>query len=199
MRLCREAITGSLLLLRPVVPRDGVAYRPDGGVFIADWSDTGECHDHDGVHRTSGRIYKLTYGKPKAVAALDLSSEPSDQLVSMHNRPNAWWPRMARRVLTDRYHQLSSESDRRELQQRVHLAFSESPSVTTRLRLLETLNEIDGATEELLLALLGDKDEHMRVAGLRFLVDRRTADEPSPPSKILAALQAMPKGMHRDW
>lgn len=40
---------------------------PDGSVFIADWSDTGECHDHDGVHRTSGRIYKLTYGKPKKV------------------------------------------------------------------------------------------------------------------------------------
>ena len=38
---------------------------PDGGVFIADWSDTGECHDHDGVHRTSGRIYKMTYGKPQ--------------------------------------------------------------------------------------------------------------------------------------
>lgn len=27
---------------------------PDGGVFIADWSDTGECHDQNGVHRNSG-------------------------------------------------------------------------------------------------------------------------------------------------
>ena len=34
---------------------------PDGNVFVLDWSDTGECHDHTGVHRTSGRIFKLTY------------------------------------------------------------------------------------------------------------------------------------------
>ena len=38
---------------------------PDGGVFLLDWTDLGECHDHDGVHRTSGRIYKIAYGTPK--------------------------------------------------------------------------------------------------------------------------------------
>ena len=47
---------------------------PDGGVFIADWSDTGECHDHDGVHRNSGRIYKLSYGTPPKLARFDLRS-----------------------------------------------------------------------------------------------------------------------------
>lgn len=34
---------------------------PDGNVFVADWSDSGECHDNDGVHRSSGRIYKIVY------------------------------------------------------------------------------------------------------------------------------------------
>ncbi|MEM9828800.1 MAG: PVC-type heme-binding CxxCH protein, partial [Planctomycetota bacterium] len=34
---------------------------PDGNVFVLDWSDTGECHEHDGVHRTSGRIYKIKH------------------------------------------------------------------------------------------------------------------------------------------
>ncbi|MBU6293536.1 MAG: c-type cytochrome [Planctomycetes bacterium] len=37
---------------------------PDGGVFVVDWSDAGECHENTGVHRTSGRIYKVTHGKP---------------------------------------------------------------------------------------------------------------------------------------
>jgi putative membrane-bound dehydrogenase-like protein len=37
---------------------------PDGSGFILDWSDTGECHDHTGVHRTSGRIFRISYGKP---------------------------------------------------------------------------------------------------------------------------------------
>lgn len=38
---------------------------PDGNVFVLDWSDSGECHDNDGVHRTSGRIYKIVYGEQK--------------------------------------------------------------------------------------------------------------------------------------
>ncbi|MBE7495042.1 MAG: c-type cytochrome [Verrucomicrobiaceae bacterium] len=38
---------------------------PDGSGFILDWSDTGECHESTGVHRTSGRIYRISYGEPK--------------------------------------------------------------------------------------------------------------------------------------
>ncbi|MCA9139880.1 MAG: c-type cytochrome [Planctomycetales bacterium] len=43
-----------------------ISVGPDGDVYVLDWSDTGECHDHTGVHRTSGRIYKVRYrgGKP---------------------------------------------------------------------------------------------------------------------------------------
>lgn len=42
---------------------------PDGQVWMNDWSDTGECHDNDAIHRTSGRIYRIVYdgddaGKP---------------------------------------------------------------------------------------------------------------------------------------
>lgn len=36
-------------------------YGPRGCVYLTDWSDNGECHDHDGVHRTSGRIYRISY------------------------------------------------------------------------------------------------------------------------------------------
>ncbi len=36
---------------------------PDGSGFILDWSDTGECHDSTGVHRTSGRIFRISYGE----------------------------------------------------------------------------------------------------------------------------------------
>lgn len=38
---------------------------PDGSGFILDWSDTGECHDSTGVHRTSGRIFRISHGEPK--------------------------------------------------------------------------------------------------------------------------------------
>jgi len=35
---------------------------PDGSGYILDWSDIGECHESTGVHRTSGRIFKITHG-----------------------------------------------------------------------------------------------------------------------------------------
>jgi len=38
---------------------------PDGSVYVIDWSDTGECHEHNGVHRTSGRVFKISYGEPQ--------------------------------------------------------------------------------------------------------------------------------------
>ena len=38
-----------------------ISVGPDGDVYVLDWSDTGECHDHTGVHRTSGRVYKVSY------------------------------------------------------------------------------------------------------------------------------------------
>lgn len=34
-------------------------FGPDGALYVIDWSDTGECHDSTGVHRTSGRIYRI--------------------------------------------------------------------------------------------------------------------------------------------
>lgn len=37
---------------------------PDGSGYMLDWSDTGECHESTGVHRTSGRIFKISYGTP---------------------------------------------------------------------------------------------------------------------------------------
>ncbi len=37
---------------------------PDGQVWMNDWSDAGECHDSDGIHRGSGRIYRIVYDGP---------------------------------------------------------------------------------------------------------------------------------------
>lgn len=46
---------------------------PDGQMWINDWSDTGECHDNTGLHRTSGRIYRVVYDGDKKGDA-----EPAD-------------------------------------------------------------------------------------------------------------------------
>ncbi len=65
---------------------------PDGNVIVSDWSDSGECHDNDGVHRSSGRIYKIVYGEPKKIepaAYASLQTIPAVELLS-----NNWWERM---------------------------------------------------------------------------------------------------------
>ena len=79
-----------------------LGYGPDGGVFVLDWSDTGECHEHDGVHRTSGRIYRITYGEPARADGRDVSKLSERELVALHRHANEWFVRQARRVLADR-------------------------------------------------------------------------------------------------
>jgi putative membrane-bound dehydrogenase-like protein len=76
---------------------------PDGNVFVADWSDTGECHDNDGVHRTSGRIYKIVYGEPKKAEPINLSSLTDSALIGvlMKNK-NSWWTRTSANLLYER-------------------------------------------------------------------------------------------------
>ena len=65
---------------------------PEGAMYVSDWSDNGECHDHDGIHRTSGRIYRIAYGEPKKVenSAEKLKTAPLDKY--------DWWGRHARRL-----------------------------------------------------------------------------------------------------
>jgi putative heme-binding domain-containing protein len=74
---------------------------PDGAVTILDWSDIGECHDQDGIHRTSGRIFKVAYGEPKQ-PAVDLTRATPAQLVDLQRSPNEWLVRMARWELRER-------------------------------------------------------------------------------------------------
>src|SRR5439155_12999493 len=48
-------------------------YGPDGGVYISDWSDTGECHDNkeEQCDKTGGRIFKIIYENSHSYAALN--------------------------------------------------------------------------------------------------------------------------------
>lgn len=75
---------------------------PDGGVFVSDWSDSGECHDQEGIHRTSGRIYKITHGDVRPVAPPNLYPLGEIELARLQTSTNDWLTRQARRVLADR-------------------------------------------------------------------------------------------------
>lgn len=75
---------------------------PDGNVIVSDWSDSGECHDNDGVHRTSGRIYKIVYGEPKKAEPINVAAMKDEELVKLLESPNNWWSRMAANRLLER-------------------------------------------------------------------------------------------------
>ncbi|CAN5905846.1 hypothetical protein BH11VER1_BH11VER1_07330 [soil metagenome] len=79
-----------------------ISYGPDGGVYILDWSDIGECHENDGVHRNSGRIYKITYGDAVKPKEADLTKLSDEELVKLQLSDNEWLVRMARWELRER-------------------------------------------------------------------------------------------------
>jgi putative membrane-bound dehydrogenase-like protein len=79
-------------------------YGPDGGVYVSDWTDTGECHNYDKVDTTNGRIYKVTYGDVKPLK-VDLSKLSDAELVARldsSGQRNEWYSRHARRILHER-------------------------------------------------------------------------------------------------
>ena len=150
-----------------------LGYGPDGGVFVLDWSDTGECHESTGVHRTSGRIFKITYGTPKAPAITDLTKLSASELVKLHEHPNEWFCRMARMQLAERAASGKSlDSAPGELKAMVQ----KHPDPVVRVRALCTLYAIGAADESWLATLLRDDNEHIRVWAIRFLTDALPLD-----------------------
>ncbi len=77
-------------------------YGPDGDVYLSDWTDLGECHDRDGVHRTSGRIYKIIYGEPSPPMDENLWEMTNEELLALHGHDNEWFTRTARWILLER-------------------------------------------------------------------------------------------------
>ncbi|MEI6712451.1 MAG: PVC-type heme-binding CxxCH protein [Verrucomicrobiota bacterium] len=142
---------------------------PDGAVYVLDWSDTGECHENSGVHRTSGRIYRFfADNEKKKIEDPDIAERGDLSLANLHRRPNAWFARQAAGVLRDRWLKGASVADAiRELRQ----GFDWDTSTEIRLRQLWTLWGVNGIGKEDLRKKLYDRDENIRVWAIRLLTD----------------------------
>jgi putative membrane-bound dehydrogenase-like protein len=178
---------------------------PDGGVIISDWSDTGECHDHDGVHRGSGRIYKLSYGNPRRIEPFDLARYKDEELVKLQASRNDWWARQARRIIAER----SAAGERglnaanqapSALRNLITSALAQERDPVRRLRLLWCANAAGvRADENLEQGFAAARDEHERVWRLRLAVDRFALEGESVPATFGASLgrlaQSEPSGL----
>jgi len=161
-------------------------YGPDGGVFVADWSDTGECHEDDGVDRESGRIYKLTYGRPKPLEKLDVSRLSDTELVGLLGHRNDWFVRQALRNLQERAAAGRLTQQTGELLRQRFQTESHTPR---RLRLLWALYVTEQADARFLSQLLTDPNEYLRAWAVRLLTDR----EPVPAAVQQALRQCAEK------
>lgn len=152
-------------------------YGPGGCVFLSDWSDNGECHDRDGVHRTSGRIYRISYGSEAPIVPRVNVQNDDDLLeTAITAGTNEWHRRRAARQIMERHAVGSLEGVRTTLTQRAVSSEGSDPGRRTRLNaawLLLSLNSMSGNVIDANVGarLLGSPHEHIRGTAIRFITE----------------------------
>jgi putative membrane-bound dehydrogenase-like protein len=157
-----------------------LAYGPDGSVMAIDWSDTGECHERTGVHRTSGRIFRIAHGDPPRRSAVDLSRLPITAIAELTTHVNEWFVRQARLQLAARAAaNPASVADAEPILRRC--AAAADPVTACRgVLALHACGRLSVADR---IALLSHPDEHLRAWGVRLLCDPWPIDGvPGPPA-----------------
>jgi putative heme-binding domain-containing protein len=165
-------------------------YGPDGGVFLSDWTDTGECHNYVEVDRTNGRLYKITYGKVTPYHE-DLSKLTAAELVQRQLNPNDWHVRHARRILHER---MAAGKLSPSVHDQLRSLLQQNPDATRKLRALWCLYVTGGLDEALLSQLLDHPEETIRGWAIRLALDN---GHPSKP--IVSRLSAMAKADSSPW
>jgi putative membrane-bound dehydrogenase-like protein len=156
---------------------------PDGGVFVLDWSDAGECHEHTGVHRTSGRIYKITHqdGKPRSKQPSDMRTWTQPALADTLNSQNDWQVRQSRLELARRR---SVGADMSEAIGTLRRLFESSEDESRSVQALLTLHVVGGTNDDFLRRQLQHQDQYVRVWAIRLLTENWTIDDALGPAWI---------------
>ncbi|TWU24141.1 Cytochrome c [Novipirellula galeiformis] len=152
---------------------------PDGNVFAIDWSDTGECHEHTGVHRESGRIYKISYDDAATTRtprpAGNLASWSLVELANTHLPGNRWQRRQARMILIDRAHRgedISAATIRLK-----EILNSRETRESTAVQALLTLHACGELDSHAMTKRLDHPYEYVRVWAIRLLTETWPIDD----------------------
>ncbi len=151
----------------------GLQAAHDGGVYVSDWCDTGECHNYQNITRTTGRVYKVTFGKP-ARGAVDLAKLGDEELARLQLHKDEWLARHARRLLQERAQAGKLSDTVRPALRKMLAGEKDTPR---RLRALWALHTVGGLDEAALAALLDDRDETVRGWAVRLLAEPRRVSE----------------------
>jgi hypothetical protein len=145
---------------------------PDGGVYVSDWHDTGECHNYDKTD-PSGRIYKILHGKTEAVD-VHLAKLSDEELVRLQLHQNDWWVRQARRLLQER---AAAGKLGDAVRPALLKMLADQPQAPRKLRALWALHVTGGLDEKTLVSLLGSPEDVVRGWAVRLLVEDRHASD----------------------
>lgn len=151
---------------------------PDGSGFILDWSDTGECHESTGVHRTSGRIFRVSYGDVKKPEFLGVNQEQPVTIEYQLYSENDWHIRRARNLIYNWKREERTDPILRAMAESHLRAVRTKQPTECLLRSLWTINALNGIGiieeaefKKLLTELLTHYDESLRAWGIRLLTD----------------------------
>jgi putative membrane-bound dehydrogenase-like protein len=167
-----------------------IKYGPDGGAFVTDWTDTGECHNYQVVDQTNGRIYKITHGKTKPFKG-DLAKLSDEELVKLQRHKNDWFVRHARRLLHERH---AAGRLGGKVSETLLRWLRKDPDPTRRLRALWAFHVLGKASESLLGEVLADKHEAVRGWGVQLALEKGR-----PSAALRAKLVARARDERSPW
>jgi putative membrane-bound dehydrogenase-like protein len=143
-------------------------YGPDGGVYVSDWTDTGECHNYKVVDQTNGRIFKITYGQPKRWTG-DLAKLSDEKLAELQLHSNEFLVRHARRLLQERAQGRKISAAAIALLEKQLIDYTDVP---LRLHAFWALHASDRLDSARLATILDDPSEHLRAWAVRLAIAR---------------------------
>jgi putative membrane-bound dehydrogenase-like protein len=163
---------------------------PDGSLFVSDWCDDGECHDDDGVHRTSGRIYRIGFGdaKPERNTA-DLTKLSHDDIVRNLLARSEYLVRQSTRELVRRT-SLLREPLSPGADQRLRSIMTDHADPLRRLRAFWALHILNVLTENERLDAMSSEHDILRAWGVALWADGAVPQHVPPPA-ALAGMRKM--------
>ena len=145
-------------------------YGPDGAVYMIDWYDTQHCHNPNTEQweRGTGRIYRVQYESTFEPTLVNLARKSDRELAWLQLHKNAWFARVARRLLQERAMTAEISSDAIEVLRNMS---AEHSSENRRLRAFWSLFVIGALDDNDWLKYLRDESEYVRANAVELAVE----------------------------
>ncbi|MBN8248322.1 MAG: HEAT repeat domain-containing protein, partial [Verrucomicrobia bacterium] len=152
--------------------------------YFCDWSDRQHCHNPNTERwdRSNGRLYRMVFAATHQPRPVDLSALSDRELAALLQHRNAWYPRMAHRLLTERA--LRNRGLDAAATSVIEDLARKGPTTAARLRGLWTAHTALAADPARWEAALRDPDAFVRAWAVQLI-----AEDGHPPDPFPAALR----------